>query len=96
MDILNQFSSAPIPTLSSFPVKFPSAVDPLHGLHQRPAASKPLDSSQPVAKMKSTPAAAGNVTMPTFMPSTFTQPVRTAIVSERQPLLDKIKIYLNT
>ncbi|XP_073472157.1 synergin gamma isoform X1 [Aquarana catesbeiana] len=75
MDILNQFSSAPIPTLSSFPVKFPSAVDPLHGVHPRPAASKPLDVSQPVVKMKSTPAAAGNVTMPTFMPSTFTQPL---------------------
>ncbi|XP_072278552.1 synergin gamma isoform X2 [Pyxicephalus adspersus] len=75
MDVLNQFSSAPIPTLSSFQVSFPSTVDPLHGVSQRPAASKPLDVSQPVVTMKNTPAVAGNVTMQPFMPSTFTQPL---------------------
>ncbi|XP_018412293.1 PREDICTED: synergin gamma isoform X2 [Nanorana parkeri] len=75
MDMLNQFSSAPIPTFSSFPGSFSSAVDPLHGVSPRPPVSKPLDVSQPVVTMKSTPAATGNVTMQTFMPSTFTQPL---------------------
>ncbi|KAM5180950.1 synergin gamma isoform 2-T2 [Mantella aurantiaca] len=75
VDILSQFSSAPIPTLSSFPVSFPSAVDPLRGVSPRPAASKPLDVSKPVVTMKNTPTTAGNVTMQTLIPSTFTQPL---------------------
>ncbi|KAM9292311.1 synergin gamma-like [Gastrophryne carolinensis] len=64
LEVLNQFTSAPIPTLRSFPVGFPSAGDPLHSVPPRPAASKPLDAVQPTA--------VGNVPPPTFKPPTFT------------------------
>lgn len=90
MDILNQFSTAPIPALNSFPVSFPSAVDPVHGAPPRPATSKPLEVRQPVVTMKNTPTTPANVTMANFMPSTFTQPVRIIIVSERFQLFKTV------
>ncbi|XP_068125473.1 synergin gamma isoform X2 [Hyperolius riggenbachi] len=91
MDVLNQFSSAPIPTLSSFPVSFPSAVDPLHGMPARAAASKPVDVSKPVAPMKSAPPAVRNVAPQTFMPSTFTQQLFKADDDDFQDFQDASK-----
>ncbi|KAM4045213.1 synergin gamma isoform 2-T2 [Anomaloglossus baeobatrachus] len=74
MDVLSQFTSAPIPTLSSFPATFPSSVDQLHVTPSRPSVTKPLEVSQPTVTMKSTSTAISGAAQHT-MPSSFTQPL---------------------
>ncbi|XP_073431714.1 synergin gamma isoform X2 [Dendrobates tinctorius] len=71
MDVLNQFTSAPIPTLSSFP----TAVDQLHVTPSRLSVTKPLEVGQPAVTMKSTSSALGDSAQHAFMPSSFTQSV---------------------
>ncbi|XP_077151629.1 synergin gamma isoform X3 [Ranitomeya variabilis] len=75
MEVLNQFTSAPIPTLSSFPTSFPTAVDHLHVTPSRLSVTKPLEVGQPTVTMKSTSSALGDSTQHSFMPSSFTQPL---------------------
>ncbi|XP_073522506.1 synergin gamma isoform X2 [Phyllobates terribilis] len=75
MDVLNQFTSAPIPTLSSFPATFPSPMDQLHVTPSRPSVTKPLEVSQPTVTMKSTSTALGDAAQHSFMPSSSTQPL---------------------
>ncbi|XP_075709621.1 synergin gamma isoform X2 [Rhinoderma darwinii] len=73
MDILNQFTAAPIPTLRSFTSTFSSTVNQLHVAPSRPPATKPLEVSQPTITLKSTSTSLGDVAQLTFMPSSFTQ-----------------------
>ncbi|XP_063810899.1 synergin gamma [Pseudophryne corroboree] len=73
MDILNQFTSAPIPTFPNFPVTFP--MDQRHVVSPMPIVSKPLDVSQKTVASKSTSSALGEVKQLNFLPSSFTQPL---------------------
>ncbi|KAM3934393.1 synergin gamma isoform 2-T2 [Leptodactylus fuscus] len=91
MEILNQFTSAPIPTLSSFSVTFPSNVDELHKASSRPSVAKPLQVSQPTVTRKSGLAVSGDVAQNTFMPSSFPQPLFKADDDDFQDFQDASK-----
>ncbi|XP_069827565.1 synergin gamma isoform X2 [Dendropsophus ebraccatus] len=91
MDLLNQFTSAPIPTLSSFPATFPSTVDQLHVAPSRPPVLKTLEVSQPTVTLKNTSAALGDAAQHTFLPSSFTQPVFKADDDDFQDFQDASK-----
>ncbi|XP_056413525.1 synergin gamma isoform X2 [Hyla sarda] len=75
MDLLNHFTSAPIPRLNGFPATFQSTVDKLHATPSRPSGAKPLEINQPTVTLKNTSTAFGDASQNTFMPSSFTQPV---------------------
>ncbi|XP_075445625.1 synergin gamma isoform X3 [Ascaphus truei] len=71
VDVLSQFASAPVPTLSGFPMNLPTSVNQLQMMSPGPAASRPLNVSQPAIAMNITSTAGGAVTQvsSTFMPS---------------------------
>ncbi|XP_044144053.1 synergin gamma isoform X2 [Bufo gargarizans] len=89
VDMLNQFTRAPIPNLSSFPPTFPSTMNPLHIAQSRPSVAKPLEISQPT--LKSTSNALGDIAQQAFMPSSFAQPLFKADDDDFQDFQDASK-----
>ncbi|XP_066465307.1 synergin gamma isoform X3 [Eleutherodactylus coqui] len=93
MDILNQFTSAPIPTLSRFPATFATTMDQLHLATSRPsmAKAKPLEVIQPTVTLKSTSTALGENAQHTVVPSPFSQPLLKADDDDFQDFQDASK-----
>ncbi|KAG8588873.1 hypothetical protein GDO81_006136 [Engystomops pustulosus] len=91
MDMLNKCTSAPIPTLGSFPATFPSTMDQRHVAPSRPSMAKPLEVSQPTVTLKSASTAVADVTQHTFTTPFFTQPLFKADDDDFQEFQDASK-----
>nr|XP_033777832.1 synergin gamma isoform X2 [Geotrypetes seraphini] len=70
-DSLNQFPTAPVPTLSSFPLTLPAPVSQQSMMPSGPAVSRPLNIAQPVMGINiAAPAGGTSVQVPSgFIPS---------------------------